>query len=256
MPTPGDLVLPLAVASAAGLIGSVAVMRRMTLASDALAHIALPGIGLALTLHHSPLLGALTALVVGSLLVWGLEHRTRLPTDAVVGVVFSAALAIGSLLTAREELIEALFGASPSLTIVDTILGVAASAAVALFVWSHQSRLVIALISSDLARTAGIRVARLDLWYLMAFAVTVALGLRFLGVLLMGSLIIIPAATAKHLARSLSAMRALAVSLAALSTLVGTLLAARLSLASGPVIILVAATLFVVSLLVRDRANA
>ena len=254
MPTAGDLVLPVAVAAAAGLVGSVAVMRRLTLASDALAHVALPGIGLAIVLHVSPLAGALAALVVGSLLVWGVEHRTRLPTEAIIGVVFSAALAIGSLLTTREALIEALFGASPTLSVADIVVGVAASAAVARFVWSQQSRLVIALISSDLARTAGIRVARLDLWYLLAFAVTVALGLRFLGVLLMGSLIIIPAATAKHLARSLSAMRALAVSLAVLSTVVGTLLAAHLSLASGPVIILVAATLFVASLLARRGA--
>src|SRR3989304_3334400 len=99
-----DLALPLAMALAAGLVGCFAVMRRMTLASDAIAHVALPGIGVALALQLNPLLGGLAALLLGTLLIWALEHKTRIPTEALIGVVFSAALAIGSMLTSGEEL--------------------------------------------------------------------------------------------------------------------------------------------------------
>jgi ABC-type Mn2+/Zn2+ transport system permease subunit len=77
-------------------------------------------------------------------------------------------------------------------------------------------------VSPDVARTAGIDVRRLDLLYLETFALTIALGLRFLGVLLMGALIIIPAATAKRLARNLTEMLALAVGIAVTATLAGT----------------------------------
>ncbi|HMA45271.1 MAG TPA: metal ABC transporter permease, partial [Gemmatimonadales bacterium] len=110
--SPESLALPVAMAAAAGLVGCFAVMRRMTLASDAISHVALPGIGIALVLRINPLVGGVAALVIGTILVWGLEHRTKLPTEAVIGVVFSAALAIGSMLTSGEELIEALFGAA------------------------------------------------------------------------------------------------------------------------------------------------
>jgi len=91
------LLLAAAAAVAAGLVGCFAVMRRMTLAADALSHVALPGIGIALALHVHPLLGAAATLFFGALLVWALADRSRLATETIVGVVFSAALAIGSV---------------------------------------------------------------------------------------------------------------------------------------------------------------
>ncbi|HET9594566.1 MAG TPA: metal ABC transporter permease [Anaeromyxobacteraceae bacterium] len=118
---------------------------------------------------------------------------------------------------------------------------------------ARRNRLVLALMSADIARTVGIDVARLDLLYLFAFAVTVGLGLRYLGVLLMGSLIIIPAATAKLLARSLTTMLSVAVAVAVVSTLAGEWVAARLHSATGPVIITIAAGLFFVGSIARRR---
>jgi ABC-type Mn2+/Zn2+ transport system permease subunit len=240
-------------AAAAGLVGSVAVMRRMALASDALSHVALPGVALAVLLHLNPVLGGLAALFLGSVLVWALEHKTRLPTEAVIGVVFSAALAVGSMLASGEELLAALFGGSRAVGPVETALGVAGAAIVIAYLVRARSRLVIALVSPDLARTTGIDVPGINLRFLLAFALTVALGLRFLGVLLMGSLIIIPAVTATYLARSLGAMQAMSVAIAVASTLAGSLIAPRLHVEQGPLIIVVAALLFLAALTVRRR---
>jgi zinc transport system permease protein len=247
------LALSIGMAAAAGLVGCFAVMRRMTLASDAMSHVALPGIGLALVFHFHPVLGGLAALFLGTLLVWGLERQTRISTETVIGVVFSLALAAGSMLATGDELVDALLGAPGTLGRWELALGLAGAAAVVAFVLTQRSRLVIALVSRDIARTSGIRVARLDLLYLLAFALTVALGLRYLGVLLMGSLVIIPAATAKLLARSLAGMFAIAVGVAVASTIAGELLASRLHRATGPVIIAIAAGIFLVSLFIRRR---
>jgi zinc transport system permease protein len=244
----GALVLSIGMAVAAGLVGCFAVMRRMTLASDAMSHVALPGIGVALALHVSPVLGGLAALVLGTLLVWRLEHKTRVPTEAIIGVLFSAGLAVGSMLTSGEALIDALFGAPRALGRWENVLGLAAAVLVIAFVLQAKSRLVLALISPDMARTAGIAVPRLNLLYLLAFALTVALGLRYLGVLLMGSLIIIPAATARHLARNLNAMLLIAVSVAVASTLVGLFAGPLLHLETGPLTIAAAAGAFFASL--------
>jgi ABC-type Mn2+/Zn2+ transport system permease subunit len=255
MTPPGSalaLALALVMAVAAGLVGCFAVMRRMTLASDAISHVALPGIGIALALHFHPILGGLAALLLGTVLVWAVEHKTGIPTETVIGVVFSAALAVGSLLTSGEELIEALFGAPREVSPVETLLGLIGAALVIGFILRARNRLVIALVSPDLARTLGIDTARMDLLFLLAFSLTVALGLRYLGVLLMGSLIIIPAATAKHLARGLTAMLLIAVSAAVLATLIGLLGAPLVHLEPGPLIIAVAAGLFFGSLLLRQ----
>jgi ABC-type Mn2+/Zn2+ transport system permease subunit len=223
-------------------------MRRMALASDALSHVALPGIGVALALGIHPIFGAAAMLFFGALLVWGLEKTTRLAAETIIGVVFSAALAIGSLMSSGEELIEALFGGAGSLTIGETVFGLMAAAAVVLFMLKQKSNLVLTLVSPEIGHTAGIDVARLNLLFLETFALTVALGLRYLGVLLMGSLIIIPAATAKRVARTLTGMLVAAVVVAVLATIVGTLLADLLHRPTGPVIISVAALLFVLSL--------
>ncbi|MGH7668554.1 MAG: metal ABC transporter permease [Gemmatimonadaceae bacterium] len=251
MLTPSELILPLGMAVAAGLVGSVAVMRRMTLAADAISHIALPGIGLAILLRINPVLGALAALFVGTLLVWAVERQTRIPTEAIIGVVFSAALAVGSMMATGEELIEALFGGPQAAGHTELVLGGVGAVLVIGFMLWKRSALVIALVSPDLARTAGVNVARMNLLFLFAFALTVALGLRYLGVLLMGSLIIIPAATAKQLARSLGGMQLLSVCIAVVATLIGALAAPALRLATGPVTIVVAAAVFFVSLAVR-----
>ncbi|HTN51932.1 MAG TPA: metal ABC transporter permease [Anaeromyxobacter sp.] len=248
------LALSIGMAVAAGLVGCFAVMKRMSLASDAMSHVALPGIGLALAFHLHPVLGGLAALLVGTLLVWGLERQTRIATETVIGVTFSVALAVGSMLATGEELVDALLGAPGSLGPWELALGLAGAAVVAAFVLAQRSRLVLALVSVDIARTSGIRVARLELLYLLAFALTVALGLRYLGVLLMGSLVIIPAATAKHLARNLDGMLATSAAVAVASTVAGELLAARLHRPTGPVIIAIAAGLFFASLLARREA--
>jgi zinc transport system permease protein len=247
------LLLSAITAVSAGLIGCFAVMRRMTLAADALSHVALPGIGIALALHIHPLIGATAALLFGALLVWALEDRGRVATETLVGVIFSAALAVGAMLSSGEDLIDALFGEPGTLTWPEVAFGLVATAGVVYFVLHYKHSLVVALVSPDMARTVGIDVKRLNLIYLEVFALTVALGIRYLGVLLMGSLIIIPAATAKLLSRDLTTMLAIAVGAAVSVTVLGSLVAVWMARPTGPVIVTLAAFVFLVAVLSRNR---
>ena len=241
----------LVMAVAAGVVGSFALMRRMTLAADAISHVALPGIGIALALRINPLFGAAAMLFFGALLIWALERRTRIAVETVIGVVFSTALAVGSLMSSGEDLIDALFGGPGRLGAGEIVFGAAASAAIVLFVLVQKNRLVLTLVSPEIARTAGIDTSRLELFYLETFALTVALGLRYLGVLLMGSLIIVPAAIARRVSNSLSGMLLTAVAAAILSTAAGTAIASALHRPTGPVVICVAGGLFLLSLIFR-----
>lgn len=249
-PETSSLLLSLAMATAAGLVGCFAVMRRMTLAADAISHVALPGIGVALLLRINPMIGALAMLLLGAGLIWALERQTGITTETVTGVVFSVALAIGSMITSGDQLIEALFGGPGRLSALELSLGLLGSGVVILFILRARNRLVVALVSPDIAETSGIDVARLNLLFLLAFALTIALGVRFLGVLLMGSLIIIPAATARHLARNLGGMLAISIAVAIVSTLIGTYAAGVLHRETGPFVISIAGGIFFLSLLI------
>src|SRR6516225_7912220 len=245
------LVLSVAMAVAAGLIGCFAVMRRMALAGDALSHVALPGIGIALALHINPVFGAAAMLFFGALIVWAVEGKTRVGTETVIGVLFSIALAVGSMTTSGEDLIEALFGGTKTLSWTEILFGVAAACAVVAFTVTQRNKLVVMLVSPDVARTAGIDVRRLNLLYLETFALTIALGLRYLGVLLMGALIIIPAATAKRLAKNLTEMLGAAVGTAVIATVGGAWLAQWLHRETGPLIVTIAAACFLLSFVIR-----
>jgi ABC-type Mn2+/Zn2+ transport system permease subunit len=247
------IVVSAGVSVAAGLMGAFALMRRMTLAADALSHVALPGIALALMFGVDPLAGAVLALLGGAVLVWSLSRRATLATEAIIGVVFSAALALGALLTTGDQLLDVLFGTSRGSSLTETIIGLAGAAGVTAFAILARHRLLLTLVSGDLARTARIDVRRLELVYLVAFALTVALGLRFLGVLLMGSLLIIPAATARLLARGITQMLILSSSSAVLATVVGTAVAGRVHRETGPPVVLVAAACFLAALMVPKR---
>ena len=237
------------VATASGLVGVFAMMRKMTLAADALSHVALPGLGLAIIFKINPLIGGAVALFLGAILIWFLERKTEIPTETVIGVIFSASLAIGSLLTSGEELIDALFGGSGGVNGWQFLIGILGAIFVITFILLQKERLTLALVSKDLATVLGIHVSRLDLIFLMVFALNVILGLQFLGALLMGSLIIVPAAIGRNLASSLNGALCISVISAIFSVLVGFLISQIYSLDLGPIIISVAASLFLLSLL-------
>lgn len=191
-------------------------------------------------------------LFFGALLVWALEDRARLATEAIIGVVFSAALAVGSMIASGEDLIEALFGGGVALSRLEIAFGLIAATAVISFIVRKKHALVLVLVSPDMARTAGVNLGRLNLLYLQMFALTIALGLRYLGVLLMGSLIIIPAATAMRLSKNLNQMLTVAVCIAVATTVGGSWLALWLHRETGPIIVTLAAACFLVTFLHRS----
>jgi ABC-type Mn2+/Zn2+ transport system permease subunit len=256
-----SFVLALFTALAAGLVGSFALMKRMSLAGDVVSHIALPGLGLALLFHINPLVGAAAALMLGTVLIWRLEKEATLTTDVAIGVIFTAALAIGTLVTPSEDLIEALFGGFQSLTLAWFLLGIVSVLFIVLFIFIFRHKLILTLFSPELAAATGINISRLNLYFLLVFSLTVLLGLRFLGALLVGALIIIPAAIGRQLSHTLRAFLFMSSLASVLSVAIGfavsrfyphlTIGRISLNLALGPAIIAVATVFFLLSLLRR-----
>lgn len=245
----------LLVAVAAGLVGGFAVLKRMSLASDVLSHLALPGIGIALVFRLNPLLGAASTLLVGTLLVWGLERKTGIATEAVIGVVFAASLALGALITPPEQLENVLFGKLQPMTFAGFAAASTAAVAIAVIMLLRKDRLTLALFSPGLATATGVNVNRLNLEFLLLFSFTILVCLKFLGALLAGALLMIPAATGQRLATGMSSFLAFSVLASAVSAVAGLLLSARLPTlpTAGPVIVLVSAAIFVLVSLFAPR---
>lgn len=250
------VVVALLFAVAAGLVGSFALMKRMLLASDVISHVALPGLGLAFLFGFNPLIGGGATLLLGTLLIWQLQKKTGLATDAMIGVVFAASVAIGAVLTPKEDLVEALFGRFQDLSLVAFLIGIAAVLVVILVIFRFKDELILGLFAPELAAATGVKLERLNLYFLLVFSLSVLVGLRFLGALLAGALIILPATTGRRLTDDLS--RFLLVSCLASVVAVGSGFAVTRYLlpqfSPGPVIVIISAILFALSLLKRPAS--
>src|SRR3984893_7779729 len=148
-------VLALCFALAAGLVGCIALMKRMLLAGDVISHLALPGLGLAFAFKVNPVMGGAATLFLGTFLVWQLQKKTDLATEAAIGVVFAAALAIGAAITPREDLAGSLLGQLEGLSLPGFILGLTAVMFVILSIFLLKDQLSLSILSMDLAAATG-----------------------------------------------------------------------------------------------------
>lgn len=248
------LVVGTLVGGAAGYVGSLMVSYRMALVGDALGHVALPGIGLALVWQIDASLGALAALLLGIVLIWRLREATLLPPDTLVGIVFVTSLALGFLIVPEPELLESLIGDITTTTWLGAGIAVAACALVFAVLSRIHAGMMLLNISEELAVVEGISPARHNLVYLLVIAGLVALGVKIVGTLLVGALVIIPAASARLVTRNLRQYVRASIALGAASCVAGTALFELTGFPAGPSIILVNAGLFVLALLVQKLA--
>ena len=251
-----ELILPILVAgfvaASASLLGSFAILKRMALVGDALSHVALPGMAIALLLKFNPFAGAVAFLVAAVIGIWAVEYRSSLSLDTVVGVFFTTSLAFGALVMPEHELIEALFGNITALSPIESTVSIILSIFLIALLLVIYKKLTLCMVSTEMARSIGIKNKRLELVFLLSFALCVALGIRFVGALLMGSLVIIPAASAKNTARSLKSFMTQSVVFGVGAATLGIYFATRYSVAPGPVFILISAFIFVMTLIVRQ----
>ena len=162
---PDTLILSILIGTSVGLsagyLGSLMVLEKMALVGDALSHVALPGLALGILFNFNPYLGAFAFLFASAVIVWHLGRVTKLSFETIVGAMFTLALAIGILIMRdRTELLEALFGDITQVTILETVAGVVVSAVALFLARMIYKKLVLGMISEDLAISKGIDVSK------------------------------------------------------------------------------------------------
>lgn len=242
-----------AIAVAAGYLGSFALLKRMALVSDALSHVALPGIALGIIFNFNVLIGSLVFLVLGVLIIWSVEHKTKLNVDTLVGVLFTLALAVGAVISSGEELLDALFGDISKLGTSDFWVILISSIVIIALLFLLTRKIILTMISRDLALSSGIKPHLIELVFLLIFALTVAIGIKFIGALLMGSLIIIPAATARNLAHNFKSYAILSALIGVISINLGIVAAELYNLPVGPTVVIIASIFFFISVFFPNK---
>jgi zinc transport system permease protein len=250
-----SLIVGAAVGFAAGYLGSIMVLEKMALVGDAMSHVALPGLALGTLLGFDPLLGGFVFLFVSAILVWHLGRVTKLSFETLVGAAFTLALAIGILLYGdRLDALEAaLFGDITQVNLIYAISAVAISILVIFLTRLIYKKIVLGLISEELAISKGINIARTNLLYLLLVSVVVAVGIQVTGTLLVGFLVVTPAAASRIVSRNLSKYFVLSAVFGTISAVSGIALSSSLNILPGPLVVISGVVIFAVALVIRWR---
>jgi zinc transport system permease protein len=252
------LLAGIGVALVAGPLGSFVVWRRMAYFGDTLAHSALLGVALGFLLGINAELGIIAVCLTLALVLVALQHQKRLATDTLLGILSHSALSLGLvaiafLETLRVDLLAYLFGDVLAVTSTDLYWIYGGGCAALLVLAAVWRPLLAATVHEELARVEGVPVTGVHLAYMVLIALIIAVALKIVGILLITSLLIIPAAAARRFARSPEAMALYAALLGCAAVAGGLYGSLHWDTPSGPSIVVAAALIFVLSTLIPHR---
>jgi len=243
------------IGASVGYLGSLMLSRRISLLGGPLGHLALPGVALGLLFGFDIFFGALFSIVLGAVLIWFFEQRTRLPLEAITAIVFASGVALGFLLLPMEHAEKAIIGDITRVGAIDLFLAAGLVILVFMVIRKIYRDLILILISEDLAKSKGVNVKRVNFIFLLMIAFVTALEVKIIGILLTSALFAIPAAAARNLGKNILQYSLFSVLIGVFSAISGILLFRITSLPAGPLMILSASFCFLGSLFFKGRAT-
>ena len=231
-------------------LGAFVVWRKMAYFGDTLSHSALLGVALGIFLQVNPYLAiVMLTLLLAVAMVW-LESNTQFSVDTLLGIIAHSCLSlgvvtVGLLKNVRVDLMGYLFGDLLAINYTDLIY-------ISIGVVTVLAVLLSATVSPELAQVEGVNIKKMRFILMILTALTIALSMKFVGALIITSLLIIPAAAARRFARTPESMVFNAVLISMFAVVGGLLLSAFYDTAAGPSVVICCAFLFALSLFKKE----
>jgi len=249
------------VALVAGPLGSFVVWRRMAYFGDTLAHSALLGIAVGVLFDINFNLAVVSCCVILALILVSLQRQRLVATDTLLGIMAHSSLSLGLVAVAllddvRVDLMEYLFGDLLAITPTDLFWIYGGGGVVMLLSWKLWNPLLAVTINEELAQVEGVPVARIRLALMLLIGVVIAIAMKVVGILLITSLLIIPAASARRLASSPEQMAVIASLLGVAAVILGLSASMQFDTPAGPSVVVAARVQFLLlySLPIRSAA--
>ncbi|EIJ70120.1 zinc ABC transporter permease subunit ZnuB [Pasteurella bettyae] len=235
-------------------LGAFVVWRKMAYFGDTLSHSALLGVAIGIFLNVNPYLAILIlTLILAIAMVW-LESHSQFSVDTILGIIAHSCLSlgvvtVGLLQNVRVDLMGYLFGDLLAVNYQDLIyIGVGVIVVISVLIYQWRP-LISTTVSPELAQVEGINIRRMRFILMILTALTIALSMKFVGALIITSLLIIPAATARRFAKTPESMVFIAIILSMIAVSLGLLLSAFYNTAAGPSVVICSSFIFLMSLL-------
>lgn len=240
-----------------GVIGSFIILRGMALMGDAIAHAILPGVAISYIFGVNYFYGAVIVGILTALGIGVISEKSRIKSDAAIGIVFSAAFALGVILITMAEsaidLTQILFGNVLYVRTMDMWLTIIIGIILLLIVVIFFKELLISSFDETMAKVYGLKTRFIHYGITVLLTLVTVVSLQTVGVILVVSLLITPASTAYLLTNRLSTMIVLSSTFGALSSIVGIYFSYVYNLPSGPVIALAATAIFLIALIFSPK---
>jgi len=235
------LLVGIPVALCAALLGVLLVLRRYSMIGDGLSHVGFGALSVAYAVSASPMAVAVPVVIAAAFLLLGLSESKKIKGDSAIAVLSSSALALGVVANSvgggsATDLNGYLFGSILALEKSDVILSVILSAVVILLFVLFKNRIFAVTFDMPFAKSAGVHVQLYNLLLALLIAITVVVGMRIVGTMLISSLIIFPALAAMQIAESFRGVLILSAFLSVGSFLLG--LFCSMTLPAGAMIVL------------------
>ncbi|HSK69691.1 MAG TPA: metal ABC transporter permease [Candidatus Limnocylindria bacterium] len=251
------LLVGLIVAVCAALLGVSLVLKRYSMIGDGLSHVSFGAVAIGTALGFAPLAFTIPVVIVAALMLLRLSENSRIKGDAAIGMISAAALALGVVVLSLARGINAdvssyLFGSVLVLTASDVTLSAALGVAVLVLYVMLYRRIFAVTFDETFARATGVRADLLNMLIAAMTAVTIVLGIRLMGAMLISSLIIFPALTAMRVCRSFRAVAVTAALVSAAGFLIGMTVSYVASTPAGASVVLADACIFLLFALIRQ----
>jgi len=241
------------ISAAAGYLGTLMLSKKMSVVAGPLAHLAFPGVAIALLWGFHLFFGVFPFVVIGAILIWILEKKTKLPMENLAAIIFAAGVGTALLILPIDKAEEALVGSINTITPLETLVVITSSLLVFFTVNRIYKKMMLMNIYEDLAKVEGINTSLCNLLYLLSIAVVVSLGVYLVGGLITAALVAIPAASAKNISQGLPSYKISAVFFGVIASTAGITIAQLAKLPTGPMVIVAGVLLFLISIIFRKR---
>ncbi|MBU1126279.1 MAG: metal ABC transporter permease [Patescibacteria group bacterium] len=237
-------------------LGVIATLRKMAFFGEGVAHASLAGIAIAILVGFAPLPFAIIWAVIIAILIFVLERYTKLPSDSLIGILFTASMAIGVIAMSftqgyQPELLSFLFGSILTITFTDILVIALISSAILVWLARSMRDLTFLSLNEESAAVQGVAVTAQTLMFYIALAVTTVLGVKILGIILVSALLVLPPATSRMLSSSFKSYMIFSIVISEFVIIFGLILSYLWDLPSGAVIVLLGTVFFLLATLFK-----
>lgn len=248
------------IAISSSFLGIFLVLKKHSMIGDGLAHVSFATVAIALLLNKSPLIISIPLVILSSFLILKLDEKADIHGDAAIGLISSLAIAVGVLISSvskgfNVDLFSYLFGSILVISKMDLILSIILSIIVILIICIFYNSLFAITYDEEFANVLGINSKFINYLISTLTSITVVLGIRIVGTMLISSMIIFPTVTALQVSNSFNSTILISFIVSIISVIMGTFISYIFNLPTGATIVIINGMFFLLFFLIRKLKN-